>query len=242
MATYVLVHGGGHGGWCWGAVAHRLRREGHEVFAPTLTGLADRAHLLSPGIGLETHVTDITRLVEYEDLKDIILVGHSYGGMVVTGAADRASARVGRLVYLDAAIPIDGEALLDVSPGLLALAGQTRVIDGVELGLWPDSASAAIYGLAGHPCEEWAIERLTPHPWKTLTDPLSLKNAAKVAALPRAIVNCRETLARRPENLRHRWLEADFIEEIDAPHDVMLTDPEKVTKILLSFEQAASMK
>lgn len=235
MATYVLVHGGGHGGWCWRDVARILRSHGHEVFAPTLTGLADRAHLLSVEVGLETHIADIAGLIEYEDLLAVILVGHSYGGMVVTGAADRAIGRVARLVYLDAAIPHDEEALLDVSPGLLALAGTTRVVGGVELGLFPDGDAGMIYGLAGHSCEQWAVKRLTPHPWKTLTDRLALRNAAAVAALPRAIVNCRETLARRPDELRHRWSDADHVWEIEAPHDVMLTDPALVANILLSF-------
>lgn len=235
MAIYVLVHGGGHGGWCWKEVARLLRGQGHDVYAPTLAGLADRAHLLSAELGLETHIADIASFIEFEDLRDVILVGHSYGGMVVTGAADRAIGRVEGLVYLDAAIPRDGEALLDVSPGLLALAGHTRVIDGVELGLFPDSASGSIYGLCGHPCERWAVERLTPHPWKTLTDRLSLRDAPAVAALPRAIVNCRETLARRPDKLRYRWSEAEHVREIEAAHDVMLTEPALIADILLSF-------
>ena len=237
MATFVLVHGGGHGGWCWRDVAQELRRQGHLVYAPTLTGLCDRAHLLTPDVGLETHVTDIAKLVEYEDLRDVMLVGHSYGGMVITGAADRAIERVARLVYLDAAIPFDGEALIDVSPGLLVLAGQTRIVDGVELGLFPDSASGMIYGLAGHACEQWAVDRLSPHPWKTLTDRLILRHPEAVAALPRAIVNCRDTLARRPDELRHRWSEADYVREVDAAHDVMLTEPLLVANIVASLAQ-----
>lgn len=232
MATFVLVHGGGHGGWCWQAVACELRRAGHEVFAPTLTGLADRAHLLSPEVGLDTHITDIVRLIEFEDLSEVILVGHSYGGMVVTGAADRLIARIRRLIYLDAAIPHDGESLIDVSPGLLALAGQTRVVDGVELGLWPDAQSMAIYGIAGHPCEQWSFQRLTAHPWKTVTDRLVLQNPEALAQLPRTIVNCRETLDRRPDHLRSRWTKAEHILEIDAPHDLMLTDPAKLASLL----------
>ena len=99
MATSVLVHGGGHGGWCYQKVARRLRAEGHEVHAPSLTGLADRSHLLVPGIDLDTHSTDVVNLLRYEDLSDVILVGHSYGGMVITGIADRAADRIGRLVY-----------------------------------------------------------------------------------------------------------------------------------------------
>src|SRR6266704_2926101 len=100
MATYVLVHGGSHGGWCYQRVARLLRSAGHDVYAPTLTGVGERAHLLGPDVDLETHITDVVQLLRYEDLNDVILVGHSYGGMVITGVADRALDRVGHLVYL----------------------------------------------------------------------------------------------------------------------------------------------
>jgi len=115
LATYVLVHGGGHGGWCYQRVSRILREAGHEVHAPSLTGLGERAHLLRPGIDLDLQITDVVNLVHYEDLRDVILVGHSYGGMVVTGVADRASDRIGRLVYLDAANPKDSQSLVDVA-------------------------------------------------------------------------------------------------------------------------------
>ncbi len=94
MTTYVLVHGAWHGGWCWKRVAPLLRAAGHEVYAPTLTGLGERAHLLSPEVGLDTHVQDIVNVLTYEDLQDVVLVGHSYGGMVVAGVAERAAERL----------------------------------------------------------------------------------------------------------------------------------------------------
>ena len=93
MATFVLIHGAWHGGWCWKVVAPALRRAGHEVYAPSLTGLGERKHLASPAIDLETHIQDVVGLLEMEDLRDVVLVGHSYGGMVITGAADRAAPR-----------------------------------------------------------------------------------------------------------------------------------------------------
>ena len=114
MATYVLVHGGGHGGWCYQRVARILRSHGHEVHAPSLSGLGERSHLLGPDIDLDTHITDITSLLHSEDLHDVVLVGHSYGGMVITGVADRATDRIGDLVYLDAANPQNGQSLVDV--------------------------------------------------------------------------------------------------------------------------------
>lgn len=235
MTTFVLVHGGGHGGWCWGPVRRALQEAGHDVFAPTLSGLADRAHLVSPELGLDTHVSDIAGLLRFEDLHDVVLVGHSYGGMVITGAADREPHRVKRLVYLDAAIPEDGEALVDISPGLLLLAGTTRIVDGVELGLWPDAAASAVYGLDTCPLKDWALERLTPHPWKTVTDKLTLGNEMHLAAIPRVIVNCPASLANRPEALRRRWLEGEAVFSLDTGHDVMLTAPEQVAAILLQI-------
>ena len=115
MATYVLVHGGGHGGWCYQRVARLLRSAGHEVYTPTLTGLGERSHLLSPDIDLDLHIRDVVAVLHYEDLDDVILVGHSYGGMVITGVADRAADRIGRVVYLDAANPENGQSLVDVA-------------------------------------------------------------------------------------------------------------------------------
>src|SRR4029077_15616455 len=127
MATYVLVHGGGHGGWCYQPTAELLRAAGHRVLAPSLTGCGERKHLLAPGIDLDTHIEDVVSLLFYEDLRDVILVGHSYGGMVVTGVADRAADRVGRIVYLDAANPVDGQSLVDVAgPIILATREDLR--------------------------------------------------------------------------------------------------------------------
>lgn len=116
MATYVLVSGACHGGWCWRRVVPRLRAAGHEVYAPTLTGLGERAHLLSPDVGLETHAQDVAGVLEYEGLRDVVLVGHSYGGMAITAAAELAAERLAHLVYLDAFVPRDGERLLDFLP------------------------------------------------------------------------------------------------------------------------------
>src|SRR5262249_15229204 len=113
MATFVLVHGAWHGGWRWRDVAARLRRAGHDVYAPSLTGLGERAHLARPGIALDDHVQDVVALLQMEALSEVVLVGHSYGGMVVTGAADREAARIRRLVYLDAFVPESGRCVLD---------------------------------------------------------------------------------------------------------------------------------
>lgn len=114
MTTFVLVHGAWGGGWQWRPVAACLRDAGHYVFTPTLTGLGERAHLISPDVDLETHIRDILGVFDYERLDDVALVGHSYGGMVVSGVADRIPEKIRALVYIDAALPEDGQAMLDL--------------------------------------------------------------------------------------------------------------------------------
>jgi len=116
MAAYVLVGGGWLGGWCWQVVTRRLREEGHDAYPVTLTGLGERVHLASPEVDLETHITDVVNLIEFEDLHDVMILGHSYGGLVVTGAADRSPERISQLVYLDTAPLPDGDILLEKFP------------------------------------------------------------------------------------------------------------------------------
>src|ERR1700704_4435677 len=138
MSTYVLVPGGAHGGWCYTKVADILRDAGHAVHALTLTGVGERSHLLRPGIDLDVHITDVVNALFYGDLRDVILVGHSYGGMVITGVADRAADRIGKLVYLDAANPRNGQSLVDVAgPVIESVRPSGETIDGVELVLLP---------------------------------------------------------------------------------------------------------
>src|SRR5882757_3615170 len=110
MSTFLLVHGAWHSGRCWERVAPLLEAAGHRVSAPSLTGFGDRAHLLGPEVGLDTHVDDVVRTILDEDLTDVVLVGHSYAGLVVSSAANRVPDRIGRLVYLDAMVPLDGES------------------------------------------------------------------------------------------------------------------------------------
>ena len=114
MATFVLVHPAWHGGWCWRKVTPLVRAQGHEVHAPTLTGLGERAHLADPDISLATHIEDVVNVLEFEDLRRVILVGNSSGGMVITGVADRVPERLAQVVYLDAFVPEDGQSLVDL--------------------------------------------------------------------------------------------------------------------------------
>ena len=116
MATFVLVHGAWHGGWCYKRVARLLRGAGHEVYTPTLTGLGERAHLMSRTIDLGTHVQDIVGVIRYEELSDVVLCGHSYGGMVITGVAEQIGTKISSLVYLDAFVPENGKSVFDYLP------------------------------------------------------------------------------------------------------------------------------
>jgi pimeloyl-ACP methyl ester carboxylesterase len=234
VATYVLVHGGAHGGWCYGPVARLLRTAGHEVHAPTLTGLGERAHLLGPGIDLDTHITDIAAVLHYEDLRDVILVGHSYGGMVITGVADRAPDRVGHLVFLDAATPVDGESLAVLAAPLMQAArAQARVVDGVELVLFPGTEPLPHYGVTDPDTIAWMTERLTPHPFATFEQPLRLRDEAALAKIPQTHIVCTSTLATRDPARTAPARDAGRLWDIDTGHDLMLTEPQAVADLLL---------
>ncbi len=126
MATYVLVHGAWHGSWCWKRVRKALQAAGHDVFTPTLTGVGERSHLNSPGVNLSTHIADVANLIRWEELSDVILCGHSYGGCVISGAADSVSDRIRAVVYLDAFVLEDREALIDLLPPELQVPAACR--------------------------------------------------------------------------------------------------------------------
>jgi pimeloyl-ACP methyl ester carboxylesterase len=164
MATFVLVHGAWSGGYTWQRIARNLRHDGHEVYAPTLTGLGERSHLLHPGIDLDTHIADVRNLVEFEQLDRIVLVGHSYGGMVVTGVADAIPEKITTLVYLDAFVPQNGQSAADLQP-----PGRARPDDGVAVPPLPLTA----FGVA--PGKAAANEaRRRPHPVRCFTQKIKL--------------------------------------------------------------------
>ncbi|HEV7215581.1 MAG TPA: alpha/beta hydrolase [Chloroflexota bacterium] len=183
MATIVLVHGGWIGGWAWQHHRQRLQAAGHEVFTPTLTGLGERVHLAQPGVDLALHVQDVVNLLEAEDLRDVVLAGHSYGGMVITGVAEQAPKRLAHLVYLDAFAPRDGESLLDLlQPQARWMTEDSlrRSPDGWRV-RWPGSSNA----------DPWPLltPRYSPQPWLTFSQPLAVTNPA-AERLPRTYVRC----------------------------------------------------
>ena len=173
MAKFVLVHGAWGGGWYWARTARLLQAAGHDVFTPTLTGLGERSHLLTRDVGLETHIADILGVLKYEQLAEVVLVGHSYGGMVVSGVADRATDRIRTLVYLDAALPENGQAMSDL-------------ISAERFAMFVEAARARGDGwkIPPMPAEWWGIDNIEDrawiddycgfHPLKTLTDKIAL--------------------------------------------------------------------
>src|SRR5450759_1116381 len=236
MATFVLVHGGWHGGWCWQKVIPFLEAAGHEVYTPTLTGLAERASELSPDVGLETHIQDIVGLLVEKNLHGVILVGHSYGGMVITGVVDQAPERIANLVYLDTFVPRDGESMVDVSPmviGLLRRQAQAHG-DGWRI------ASRGTYGVTTEPDRSWLLSKVTPQPLKTYEQPLHLKNPGIVSTKPRTHIYCsgsgffyslmQHVAARRalpPTEAGWR------LRQLPTGHDAMITMPRELADLLL---------
>jgi pimeloyl-ACP methyl ester carboxylesterase len=233
MKTYVLVHGGGHGGWCYQPVARILRSKGQEVYAATLTGLGEREHLLSPAVDLDLHITDVVKLLEFEDLRDVILVGHSYGGMVITGVADRATDRIGHLVFLDAATPKNGQSLVDLAgPVILAARTNARIVDGIELVLFPGEDPMSFYGVKDPEQIAWMKPKLTPHPWKCFEQKLVLRNEAAMRQIPQTHIVCTSTLATRDVPALKAASDGRLW-DIDTGHDLMISEPVAVADLLL---------
>lgn len=230
MATFVIVHGAWGGGWEWAEVAGCIRDAGQIVFTPTLTGLGERLHLGGPGTNLDTHIQDVVNVLEFEDLNDVILAGHSSGGMVVTGVADRVPDRLRHVVYIDAMIPRDNQSLLDLI--------------GPELAGWViDSASER--GDGWHvptpdfvdevPVGPWARGRYVPQPIETMRQRIRLSRDVP-DSLSRTFIYCTESdvsgmleqfaqLARSTPGWRYR--------ELPAIHDAQVTMPRDVAELLL---------
>jgi pimeloyl-ACP methyl ester carboxylesterase len=237
MATYVLVHGAWHGGWCWRAVARSLRAAGHEAHAPSLTGLGDRRHLASPDIDLDTHVLDVVHLLEMEDLAEVILVGHSYGGMVVTGAADRAHRRIRSLVYLDAFVPEDGRALLDYVVPERA-AGMAE--EGRRTG-WVTPPPMSLWGLREREHLDFVRPREMRQSFATMTSRIALGNQDELARLPKTFVYCSSPATGSFDQFAARFRGAHGwrFHELRTGHDAMILVPNEVTSILLQEAERA---
>lgn len=232
MATFVLVHGAWHGGWCWRRVARRLRAEGHDVFAPSLTGLGDRSHLLSSGVDLSTHVSDIANLIESHDLDEVVLCGHSYGGMVITGVADRMPEHISALVYLDALVPEDGQSMFDTIPEAIADGFRAQTAAGDGHSVPPMTAEQFNVNEAD---ASWMNRKCTNHPLASFTEPL------KLTGRHRAVAHRVYVLA---AGFEHPGTRAAFELVTGKPgwktkimqggHDLMLDNPDAVVEVLLT--------
>jgi len=229
VSTFLLVPGAWLGGWCWRHVALDLRTGGHRVIPATLTGLGERAHLLSPDVDLDMHISDIVALFEYRDLHDVILVGHSYGGTVITGAAEQVADRIRRLVYLDASVPRDGESN-DAVIGS-AMAAQLRASAMAEGDGWKvPPAPYVLQRLSEHPLREWVAARLKPHPLRPLAQPVRLRSR-QAAMLPRAFIQTTQSDLYR--GLMARAREAGwYCHEIGGGHYAMITEAKAVAAVL----------
>ncbi|MGH3441944.1 MAG: alpha/beta fold hydrolase [Nitriliruptorales bacterium] len=237
MATFVLVHGAFHGGWCWRGVVAPLRAAGHEVFAPTLTGLGERSHLASPAVDLSTHVRDVANLIEWEELRDVVLVGHSYGGMVITGVADRLAERLRALVYLDALVPEDGQCALDLQlpERREAILEEVAANGGWQ---WPPRP-AEFYGVRDPAKQAWVDGKCTPQPFRTLFERLHLDGPPGARISRKLYIRCTDP----PLAYMRRFYEWASgapgwqVTELATGHDAMVTEPEALAQILADWAE-----
>jgi pimeloyl-ACP methyl ester carboxylesterase len=230
MATFLICHGAWSAGWAWKKVRPLLRAAGHEVFTPTYTGLGERAHLSSRSITLDTHIADILGVLDCENLRDVVLVGHSYGGMVATGVADRARERIARLVYVDAFVPESGQSLLDLLPAQARAGRQDAAAtqgDGWLMPPNPSPPDTSPEDLA------WIAPRRRWQPAACFSQPLVLRSNAPPP--PRTYVYCTRI---GPDDTfgqfarRFRSAPGWQLLEIDASHSPNVTAPEALAGIL----------
>jgi pimeloyl-ACP methyl ester carboxylesterase len=228
--TFLLVHGAWHGGWCWRRVADRLRARGHVVFAPTLTGLGERAHLRHPDIDLSMHIADVLGVIKYEELRGFVLVGHSYGGCVVSGVAESVPDAIGSIVFLDAFIPDNGDAALDLV--------QPAVQEIIRAALARGDTTVPVRDAAAFRVNEkdraWVDALATPQPIGTMTEKLTLTGARERIAKKTYIrasgypnVSFDKAYARVTADPTWRTY------EVPCGHDVMVDEPDRLTEILL---------
>jgi pimeloyl-ACP methyl ester carboxylesterase len=228
MATFLVAHGAWSAGWAWKKMRSLLRARGHDLFTPTHTGLGERAHLATPDINLETHIADILGVLQCEDLKNVILIGHSYGGMVATGVADRARERIARLVYVDAFAPKNGDSVFSLSPDR-----QAAMVEAARNGgegwkmpasqMPPDTPEAD---------RAWAMPRRMPQPLKTFEQKLRLLHGE--LTLPRHYIYCKRCA---PDDRFRQFYDRAKREgwghyEIDASHNPHITAPEALAALL----------
>lgn len=243
MATFVLVPGAWLGGWCWQELTPRLRDAGHQVYTPTLTGLGERRHLGGPQVDLDTHLQDIVNVLEFEDLHDVTLVGHSYGGFVVTGVASRAPERVRQVIYLDASVPEDGQSLFGGAPPVFkSMVEESARTEGEGWGwvLPPWEVLSTFVSINGIDDEHlgWFRAKGTPHPVGTLGQPIRFSDATW-KTVGRAYISC--TAERTAESARamHARTSPDWgYGELATGHWPMFSMPTQTAELLTELAEA----
>jgi pimeloyl-ACP methyl ester carboxylesterase len=234
VTTYVLVHGAWHGGWCWRKVTPLLRAPGHDVFTPTLTGLGERAHLGGPDVSLQTHIQDIVNVLHYEDLREVVLVGHSYGGMVISGVAEQVAGRIQHLVYIDAYVPADGDSLIELRRSTGAAPMQQP--DGWRMPVLP-----GYFGVTEPNDVAWLERHLVPHPFRTMTEPIKLPQPLEAMPFKRTYIFAAGNELVRPSGAFDALVQrlqrdpAWKVETLPTGHDAMVTMPGELAAILLSL-------
>jgi pimeloyl-ACP methyl ester carboxylesterase len=228
MMNFVLIHGSYQGGWIWQRVANRLRAAGHSVYAPSLDGCAERKHSLRPGITTETHAAEIADLLFYEDLRDVVMVGTSSGGMVLCRAAEGARDRIGRVVFVDALALLDGERIRDI------VRRSTAVLSGLAAGPTREDAESRLFADLDPETRARALDRYTLHPIGIYESPVKLDNfwnrqwRATVIWCRRAVNPGEAHQRRTADKLNAQW------HELDTGHYPMLSQPDELTALLLN--------
>ena len=241
MSHFLLVHGAWHGAWCWQRVLPGLIQAGHRAHAVTLTGVGERAHLLHPDIDLETLIKDVMATMDAEELVDVVLVVHSYAGMLGTAVADRRPERLRHLVYLDAVLPKPGESWSSTHASATRLA-RIEAAQADPMNSFP-APDPAVFGLSGAD-HAWVQRRQTRHPGKPYTHVLDF-DALRVASVSRTFINCTEPPLGTIEASRLRmtdpkfwdgaWLPGSNVIEMKTGHDPMISDPNGMLKLLLDL-------
>lgn len=237
MTDFVLVHGAWGGAWIWKRVLPALWQSGHRAFAVTLCGVGERAHLLAPGITLDTHIDDVLGVIRAEEMRGAVLVGHSYAGMVITGVAERLQdqARLHRLVYLDAVVPHPGESWSSTHAAQTQEARRKSVAESGTIA----PADPSLYGLSGDD-HAWVLRRQTPQPGGVYDAPLAF-DAARIARWPRTFIDCTSPAlatigaSRQPVRAEPGWR----VEEIPTGHAPMVSAPEALVDLLRAAARAA---
>ena len=233
MSTYVLVHGAWRGGWIWKRVRRGLQACGHEVFTPTLTGVGERRHLLSPEVNLETHITDVINLLRWEELTDVVLCGHSYGGCVVTGVADRIPEKIGALVYLDAFVPDNGQSLHDTLPAE-DRNQQIEATRAVGEGWKTPPIPAAVFNVNPRD-RDWVDRQSTPLPLACFQQPVRVTGAVNRIKDITYILATGWGPSPFPQFYEKAKARGWKTVTMACGHDVMLDRPDELTQELLAI-------